>query len=415
MATKLELINQLYDEETKELSSPTKWMEFLSSACRNYKCRFDEQVLIYAQKPDAIAVLELEKWNKNFSRWVNKGATGIAVFDSDKTERRRLKYYFDVSDTHENRYSRPVTFWQMTAEYESEVIETLENTFGDLETKSTLPLAIISAAQNAVDDNIGDYLSDLKYCLEDSYLEDMGEDYIQKTFKELITNSIAYMLMTRCGYDVADHFDEDDFRAITDFNTKDALTPLGLATSDIAEMGLREIATTIFALRKNEKNTIRTFVEPNKESYNDFNKKEKENDYGDNIQQSGRLQPTEPNTSRRGGNPPWEVRTSEKELFGEETQSDLRQSSNFLQVEPTLDGNREPSLRDDGEIDKGNGESSGSDGTTQSQRPNDLGGNDERNQTFSRGSGSEGTDLRLENTLPSVDEQLKTIEEAEVK
>ena len=139
MARKYDLISELYNRTCKTVvSNPQNWQAFLASACRNYKLRYDEQLLVYAQRPDATAVLEIEQWNKIFGRWVNRGARGIAVFADENRSRQRLTHYFDISDTHESRYSRTVPIWDMRQEYEADVIETLESTFGEIENKSSL-------------------------------------------------------------------------------------------------------------------------------------------------------------------------------------------------------------------------------------------------------------------------------------
>ena len=242
MARKYELISELYDRTCKTVvSNPQSWQKFLESACRNYKLRFDEQLLIFAQRPDATAVLEIERWNTSFGRWVNKGAKGIAVFEDADRSRQRLTHYFDISDTHESRYSRPVPLWNMRDEYAASVIETLESTFGELENKSSLSNAVISAAQNAAEDNLPDYLNDLVYISEDSFLEELSEDMIASLYKKVVTNSVAYMMMSRLGINAEEYFEADDFRDVTNFNTQDTLNALGIATSDIAEMGLSEI------------------------------------------------------------------------------------------------------------------------------------------------------------------------------
>lgn len=192
MARKHELITELYEQTLHSITdNHSIWTAFLRSACRNYKCTFDEQVLIYAQRPDATAVLELDKWNKQFGRWVNKGAAGIAVFDREYNGNTRLKYYFDVSDTHESMYSRNVPVWSMQKEYETEVVEALENTFGELELQEDLASAIISAVNNAVDDNASDYISELMSFRYNSFLEELGEDAIEAQFKDTLKYSVA--------------------------------------------------------------------------------------------------------------------------------------------------------------------------------------------------------------------------------
>ena len=242
--TKYQLITQAYNTTLKQVAKPDEWMRFMRSACRNYKCRFDEQILIYVQRPDATAVLEIEKWNKQFGRWVNKGATGIAVFDDEHNGNYRLKHYFDIADTHESRFSRHVPLWQMEPQYEADVIENLENSFGELEDTSTLADALISAAKNAVDDNITDYLSELMNICEDSFLEDLDELNVEVEYQTALRNSVAYMLMTRCGIDGEAYFDFEDFQHVVDFNTLQTVNALGIAASDIAESCLREISAT---------------------------------------------------------------------------------------------------------------------------------------------------------------------------
>ena len=198
MARKYDLISELYNRTCKTVvSNPQNWQAFLASACRNYKLRYDEQLLVYAQRPDATAVLEIEQWNKIFGRWVNRGARGIAVFADENRSRQRLTHYFDISDTHESRYSRTVPIWDMRQEYEADVIETLESTFGEIENKSSLAEAIMGAARNAAEDNIPDYLQDLYYATEGSSFEEVEEDIVASIYKNVVANSVAYMMMSR--------------------------------------------------------------------------------------------------------------------------------------------------------------------------------------------------------------------------
>ena len=251
MARKYDLISELYNRTCKTVvSNPQNWQAFLALACRNYKLRYDEQLLVYAQRPDATAVLEIEQWNKIFGRWVNRGARGIAVFADENRSRQRLTHYFDISDTHESRYSRTVPIWDMRQEYEADVIETLESTFGEIENKSSLAEAIMGAARNAAEDNIPDYLQDLYYATEGSSFEEVEEDIVAFIYKNVVTNSVAYMMMSRLGVDTDGYFELDDFRDVTNFNTQETLNALGFATSDIAEMGLTEISKTITALNR---------------------------------------------------------------------------------------------------------------------------------------------------------------------
>ena len=257
MARKFDLISQLYVDTSKEVLSPDKWAAFLRTACYNYRLRFDEQLLIYAQKPEATAVLPIERWNRTFGRWVNRGAKGIAVFERHDGVSQKLVHYFDISDTHAGEYSRAVPIWTMQPEYTDDVIATLESSFGDLEDKDSLAKAIMSAANNAVEDNTPDYIRDLLLGTNDTFLEGLGEDSVTAMYKELVTNSVAYMLMTRLGIDTEMYFDDDDFRNVVNFNSDDTLNALGVATSAIAEMGLSEVSKTVLALNRQN----RTFAE----------------------------------------------------------------------------------------------------------------------------------------------------------
>ena len=242
MARRFQEITEVYRQEIAALARADRWTAFLRSACRNYKLPFEEQVLVHAQCPDATAVLEIERWNRQFGRWVNKGATGIAVFDRDYPGRTRLKYYFDISDTHESRLSRPVPLWQVPAEQEPDVIEALENRFGALDDKGTLEEAIVSAMENAAADNMTDYLDDLQNCRDNSLLEELDELNLSVLYRRLLENSTAYMLMCRCGLEPDEYFDPEDFSEVFNFNTPETLNALGVATRDIAESGLRAIA-----------------------------------------------------------------------------------------------------------------------------------------------------------------------------
>ena len=267
MAAKYQLITELYRRTGKAVTgNPQAWQNFLSSACRNYKCRFDEQLLIYAQRPDAVAVAGLETWNRQFKRWVNKDSRGIAVFDP-KGRRNTLKYYFDISDTHEGYYgSRPVPIWQMERRYEQAVMERLSDRFG--ETKgSDLASVLMETAENAVEDNLPDYAEQLKGCVKGSFLEELDGYNIEVIYRRLAVNSVAFMLMSRCGLDTEGYFEREDFAGITDFNTPATLNAIGIATSDIAEMALREISFSIRNVQMAEKNQNRTFAQQPQSRY----------------------------------------------------------------------------------------------------------------------------------------------------
>ena len=279
MARKYNLITELYRETLKDItSSQSAWLKFLQSACRNYKCRFDEKVLIYAQRPEAKAVLEIERWNKLFGRWVNRGSSGIAVFDDEHNGRSRLKYYFDISDTHESRFSRPVSIWELKEEHEDEVIEALENSFGELEEKGNLDSIFKSVVSNVIEDNYQDYLEELIPLCEDSFLEELDERSISVLFREALNESLFCMLSTRC---LSEELSEDyqlgvDFSTVMNFNTPATINTLGTAVSDMSEMVLKEIALTIRNINKREQKKNRTFVKDPKSEYSLGAEKEQE-------------------------------------------------------------------------------------------------------------------------------------------
>ena len=250
MAILYKALTELYRETQRKVTAPSEWQAFLAAACRNYRLSFYEQLLVYAQRPDATAVLEIERWNRQFGRWVNRGANGIAVFDGEHNGKPRLKYYFDISDTHEARFPRPVPLWTVREEYAPDIIETLENSFGELEHKEDLGEALLSAAKNAVEDNMPDYLSELKTLTEGSFLEELDELNLEVEYRRAVQNSIGYMLLVRCGLDPSDYFEDEDFRDVLNFNTPQTLNALGVAAGDISQMCLSAISRTVLALQR---------------------------------------------------------------------------------------------------------------------------------------------------------------------
>jgi len=269
---KFDLITEIYAEAVKEVTAaPENWMAFLRSASRNYRLPFDEQLLIHKQRPDATAVLEMEKWNEKFGRWVKHDSKGIAVFDKN-ADRVRLKYYFDVSDTREGRYRRlvrPVPLWEVGEAHRQAVQETLANAFGVSEETKGLAETILEAADHAADDNISDYMHDLSASRENSFLEELDEYNVEVETKKLLSASTAYMLFIRCGITPEMYLETEDFRSITDFNTPVLVNLFGVAASDISEMALSQVADTVRKLQWEEKKQSRTFAEKNAGRYNE--------------------------------------------------------------------------------------------------------------------------------------------------
>ena len=395
MARKYDLISELYNRTCKTVvSNPQNWQAFLASACRNYKLRYDEQLLVYAQRPDATAVLEIEQWNKIFGRWVNRGARGIAVFADENRSRQRLTHYFDISDTHESRYSRTVPIWDMRQEYEADVIETLESTFGEIENKSSLAEAIMGAARNAAEDNIPDYLQDLYYATEGSSFEEVEEDIVAFIYKNVVTNSVAYMMMSRLGVDTDGYFELDDFRDVTNFNTQETLNALGFATSDIAEMGLTEISKTITALNRQN----RIIVGQDRNEYNkvENNDERSLDDERTDLHDGGRLQPSEPETSTAAGSDAGQVRSDEERVSEGTSQSPLLQSPDEGRTDTALGGSGTESQQDGENNSEPDGTERGSDRTDESGGYDEMGSSDELSSQFGTGNRESGSDIRLE-------------------
>ena len=417
MAAKYQLITELYRRTGKAVTgNPQAWQNFLSSACRNYKCRFDEQLLIYAQRPDAVAVAGLETWNRQFKRWVNKDSRGIAVFDP-KGRRNTLKYYFDISDTHEGYYgSRPVPIWQMERRYEQAVMERLSDRFG--ETKgSDLASVLMETAENAVEDNLPDYAEQLKGCVKGSFLEELDGYNIEVIYRRLAVNSVAFMLMSRCGLDTEGYFEREDFAGITDFNTPATLNAIGIATSDIAEMALREISFSIRNVQMAEKNQNRTFAQQPQSRYDvDRTPTERsDNNERNHLQQTGGLPYSRPHITDRARNSSWQVRYDAQGLSGAAQESDLPQPADVGQAERTPAPDRAGGIAEVGASDEAALQGAGSDGGTQRESTDAVGRADEQHPQPSGGSNPERANLQLAEPEPAADGQGSVANEEEIR
>lgn len=399
MARRFQEITEVYRQEIAALARADRWTAFLRSACRNYKLPFEEQVLVHAQRPDATAVLEIERWNRQFGRWVNKGATGIAVFDRDYPGRTRLKYYFDISDTHESRLSRPVPLWQVPAEQEPDVIEALENRFGALDDKGTLEEAIVSAMENAAADNMTDYLDDLQNCRDNSLLEELDELNLSVLYRRLLENSTAYMMMCRCGLEPDEYFDPEDFSEVFNFNTPETLNALGVATRDIAESGLSAIALTVRSRQKQ----IRTVAQVPGNEYpidkQTETQTERSENHGTDIHDEGRLPAAGSAAAAGAGNSPWEIRPATPEVSEGAPEGAVHEPADIGQAERASIGDRADGKEAHGAAGDGDGPDRGRDGGAESSRPDEMGGADEQSEKRRRGDGAGGTDLQL-NTEP---------------
>ena len=423
MAAKYQLITELYRRTGVAVAkNPQAWQSFLSAACRNYKCRFDEQLLIYAQRPDAVAVAQLETWNKQFKRWVNKDSKGIAVFDP-KGRRNTLKYYFDISDTHEGYYgSRPVPIWQMSERYEQAVIERLSDRFGDVES-TDLASVLMETAKNAALDNLQDYMLQLKSCTQDSLLEELDEYNIEVIYRQLAVNSVAYMLMSRCGVDTEAVFEREDFAEIINFNTPATINALGIATSDISEMALREISQTIRDVQIAEKSQNRTFAPQSQTRYDVGREQAERSNHNErnHIHQTRGLSYSRPNITDRARNSAWQIRFDAQGLSGAAQTSDLPQPADIGRAEQTSLRSGTDSSYEVGASDKTALQGAGRDGGTERKSTDAMGRTDEQYPQSSGGNDTERADLQLNVAdeqqvtvnLPTVEEQIEMLAEAE--
>ena len=398
MASKFQFITELYSRTLTRLTGDYEsWTGFLRSACYNYKCPFDEQVLIYAQRPDATAVLELEKWNRQFGRWVNAGATGIAVIDEARGK-GRLKHYFDITDTHAARISRPVPIWSMEPAYTEPVIETLEATFGTLAEKDNLPDAILSASRNAVADNMPDYLRDLLDCRGGSMLEELDALNVEVTYRRALESSVAYMLLTRLSLPATAYILPEDFEDIYSFDTPTTINALGIATSDIAEMGLREISRTVMQARREQNFAKDAQIGYDVGKGQNSGETERSVEHGSDIQDAGGLSPAEPAAAPRGGGAPGQVRGVEKAVHQEAPQGAVYKSQDQRSVGGTSGGDRDGGGEDGDAAGGADGKNRGRDGGTESRRSPALDGADEQPEAQRGRNGAERPDLQLNST-----------------
>ena len=400
MPTKFQLITELYDQTVQSVTgSYQSWTGFLRAACYNYKCPFDDQILIYAQRPDATAVLEMERWNRQFGRWVNRGAKSIAVFGDDG--QNCLKLYFDVSDTHASRFSRPLPIWTMHPAFEPEVIETLEATFGNLAEKENLADAVRSACHNAVADNFTDYLQDLRDCREDSLLEELDDLNLEAFYRGALEVSVAYMLMTRLGLRADDHITADEFAHVYEFNTPPTINALGIATSDIAEMGLREISRTVMQAQRDQ-----FFANREKSRYDDHTEQhetphERSKQHGGHLQDAERLSGAEFDDAAGTGGASGQVRGAAEGVPEEAPQSALHQPQDQRQVDGASGRDRADRTEDGGAVRDTDGTERGRDGGAESDRSPALDGPDEQSPAQRGGTGAQRPDLQLTTEEPT--------------
>ena len=407
MARKYELINDLYDQIIVDVTKEARaWQSFLRTACRNYKLRFDEQLLLFAQRPDATAVLEIERWNTAFGRWVNRGAKGIAVFEDSTGESQRLKYYFDIADTHGTKRSREVPVWKMSDEYQSDVTEALKNTFGTLSDLDSLESVIKESVSNAVDDNIDDYIYNFIRNGTGSEIDYISTDEAEEIYKRLVKNSVVYMISERLGADSG--LTESDFEGIEYFSTHELLNSIGYATSDIAKMGLGVVAKTVRAIEKENQQAI---MPDNNISYNSERSSYNERNH---LHNAGRLSDSGSDITDTAGSYSRHMGGNEERISEAASQSNVLQSDDKRSVDAVSRRRGTESTEAGGQTDERNVGNTGADGRIESRRHDEMGSADEQSAQRSAGdSYSADNNERLSNykPLPSIEEQTAFIEE----
>ena len=427
MANKLLKTQELFGEEISIITkNPSEWLKFLDTCSNNYKFSFTEQVLIYAQKPDATYLAEIEQWNRKLHRWIKKDTKGVALIENDGIN-TKLKHVFDISDTYD-KFGRKVSIWQVNHRFDEEIIEDLENTYGNLEMKSNLSEAIISASYNMVEDNFQDYFTELNRVTDNSLLEDLDEDTLSYYFRRIMSNSVAYMMMKRCGLTPEDYFSENDFREITNFNTIQTITKLGMATSDIAENGLREIYDTNRILTKNSKNKNYTFDRKNNNYYNE-SKSERSDDYGNNISQRGGLSNTRYNSGESREETTRNVWQSQTEIFEGTQERDMVRANNDEHISEPSSRNRADNYNESETNNRATSQTEQSGREDEGRKSNALGTEHEQLQGSSGGNSLPRTNLQLnlfenniteekqredidilEETEPNIDENIAEVE-----
>ena len=407
MAKKYELISDLYEQISIEVTrDPQTWRLFLKTACRNYKLRFDEQLLLFAQRPDAIAVLEIERWNTAFGRWVNRGAKGIAVFEDSTGESQRLKYYFDIADTHGTEQSREVPVWKMSEEYQSDVAEALKNAFGTSTDSDDLRIVIKESVVNAVDDNIDDYIYGFVKSGTGSEIDYMKPEDAEEIYKRIVTNSVVYMIYERLGMD--NLLTDDDFNGIEYFSTPELLNSIGYATGDIARMGLGIVSKTIRSTKKEKQQVIQPVInkisDNERSSYNERN----------HLHNAGRLSDSGSDITDTTGSYSRQMGRDEERISEAASQSNVLQSDDKRSVDAVSRRRGTESTEAGGQTDERNVGNTGADGRIESKRHDEMGTADEQSAQRSAGdSYSADNNERLSNykPLPSIEEQTAFIEE----
>jgi N12 class adenine-specific DNA methylase len=390
LATKFQRIAELLNETVLRLTGERReWQSFLKTAARLYKYPFHEKVLIYAQRPDASACAPIEVWNKTVQRWVNPGAKGIALISD--TGRASLKHVFDVSDTHSLR-NIPFRLWKIKDAYNNQVVEELENQFGEIGAAVLgFENALTAVIANAVEDNYPDYYNHLMGVRVDSLLEELDELNVERLFREALNVSIAYTVFSRLGLDAGLYFHEEAFRCVPNFNTFDTVMQLGSAVSDISEMVLRQIERTVKSIEQQERDRL---AKSNSITENiGKDEKERKDEYGDNIHETGRVLDTRSDTGRAGDTADRQIRDDAQDVSQKPPEGDILGAAPVRETGQPSGGYRLDGTGASGSVD---GEAAGVEPATgQSGRSDGMDGTHEQPQAPGGGSGTSRSDLQL--------------------
>ena len=434
MVTKYQMISYLAEDTAKEIAkNGQEWTRYLTTAARLYKYPFNEQILIFAQRPDATACASLELWNEKMNCWVNRGAKGIALLDTENSY-TRLKYVFDVSDVHKaRRIGRDPNLWELREEHKETVLAQLEKTYGETDKNSSFEQRIMEISNRIALDYYEELLPEIEYVKEGSFLEELDELNVGVRLRDTLSSSIAYTILSRCGADMELWKDEQGFEYISDFNTMKTLSVVGTATTDMCKPLLMEIGRTIgaydrqIARRKAQEkanagrtqtsleNTEKVLANEADTDYNAL-KRESEKELQNNqeieiqskkedaahetdIRKERGLSDSEPDSERGTGGNADEVRYDAEELLTGTPERDLSGHDTGGRAESTLSGDTGAGRAENGSPERTDGESRGSERGTESSRSDEVGSEDEQHQTFSGGDRADGTDLQLENDI----------------
>ena len=404
MPRKDEFLSQLLSSKTQEIvSSPGKYTAFLQTAARNYKYGFQEQVLIHAQRPDATACAEIGVWNR-LGRWVNRGATGIALLQGPNLP-YRIRYVFDVSDTN-SRENRQILLWQMKPEYENEVIHTLQGKFL-LDSNHYWGEVVETLSQQLAEEAAGDYLPDLLNNKQDSFLEELDDGSVARWFKKSVSESVRYMVLHRCGY--VPELDNDVFGRIQDFNTEITASLLGSAVSTLSESILREIGVTVKSLERQQSRTFDSFGDT---VYNEARKNELERSQnnGADLHNAGGLPAAQPDSPRESQGR--QVRDASPQLSAQAPGGAIHRDADEGHSERPSGGGGPGGKPDAGTADNADGPGAGRNGGTESPGSDAVGPADEQHPTGRGGDHLQPADLHVieESPLPSVEEQISFLD-----